>query len=62
MKQYKQFKLSVLGDGIEELNQFLRASTILSEERQFVENGETSFWAMLFCWSFIDCNNYFSAI
>jgi superfamily II DNA helicase RecQ len=61
MRQYRSFKLSVMGDGIEELNLFLQTINLLSEERNFVENSDASFWAVLICYELKESTNSYDA-
>ncbi|MBU4260273.1 MAG: hypothetical protein KKC76_00140 [Proteobacteria bacterium] len=44
--QYKFFTISARGDGEDEecLNRFLRHNRILTIHREFVQNGENSYW------------------
>lgn len=46
--QYRFFRIPVNDNdqAAEEMNRFLRSAKVLAAHRQFVEQGESSFWAM----------------
>ncbi|MEA3465674.1 MAG: HRDC domain-containing protein [Thermodesulfobacteriota bacterium] len=46
--QYKFFRVSAVtpGDSEEDFNRFLRSNRVLNVNREFVEQGENSYWAM----------------
>ena len=47
--QYKFFRISVFGDDAteEEMNRFLRGHRVLTTSREFVSDGQSSFWAFV---------------
>jgi superfamily II DNA helicase RecQ len=54
---YRLFTIPILTDGNEEasMNSFLASHRVLTVERQFVSNGQNSFWC--FCVDFIASNS-----